>query len=182
MAHTHRRIGDILLAKGLIDAERLSQALASQKSSGSRLGDVLAAMEWVSHEDIAKALAEQYEFDYVNAATIEPEGDALKVVSGRWALAKLMLPICKSEGRLKVAISDPINVDDTDELRKKTGLPLDIVVASPDGLRTAIIRAYTMEIEAAPLAKKKGRAPKYDHQADREALICAVDRLNNVAA
>lgn len=182
MFNEYLRLGEILVRKGLLNEERLAQALASQKSSGSRLGEILSAMGWLNEEDLARALAEQFNFDYIDLETIEPDHQALKLVSGRWALSKLILPICFLDGQLEVAVSDPIDVDSTDELRSKTRAPIITVVACPSKLRSAIIRAYTIEVEECSSKKLSRRRVKLDHKADRSAIIGAVDRLNSRAA
>jgi hypothetical protein len=181
MFRDYLRLGEILVNKGLINEDRLQQALASQRSSGTRLGEVLAAMGWLSEENLAKALAQQFDYGYVDVEILEPEPDALKCVSGRWALAKLILPIKLVEGQLEVAIADPIDVESTDELRLKTGAPLIISVARTSVLRQSIIKAYTLEIDSKPrrlLAKKV----KVDNQVDKEALLNALDRLQRGVA
>ena len=176
MFRDYKRLGEILVSKGLLNEERLAHALASQKSSGSRLGEVLAAMGWLSEEDLAKTLADQFDYGYTDVDEVVPEAKALKLVSGRWALAKLMLPLSFSDGVLEVAIADPIDVESTDELRVKTGVPLSIHVAKASALRSAIIRYYTLEIESKPRRSLSKKA-KVDNQVDREALLNALDRL-----
>ncbi len=177
MFREYQRLGEILVRKGLLNEDRLAQALSSQRSSGSRLGEVLAAMGWLSEEDLAKALAEQYEYDFIEVDGIEPEPEALKIVSGRWSLSKLILPIAYLDGRLEVAISDPIDVESTDELRTRTGSPLIICIAKASALRNAIIRSYTLEIDAPKKRVMPKRRVKIDHQVDKDALLKALDRL-----
>ena len=182
MFREYQRLGDILVRKGLLNEDRLTQALASQKSSGSRLGEVLAAMGWLSEEDLARALAEQYDYDYIELDALEPDPEALKIVSGRWSLSKNILPIGFLDGRLEVAISDPIDVESTDELRTRTGAPLIICISKSSSLRNAIIRSYTLEIDSPKKRYVSKRKVKIDHQVDKDALLKALDRLMRGAA
>jgi hypothetical protein len=62
-----RRIGDVLLAKGLIDESQLEHALALQRKSGKRLGDVLVGEGTISWLELAQALAEQWEDPHASA-------------------------------------------------------------------------------------------------------------------
>jgi type IV pilus assembly protein PilB len=133
-------------------------------------------MGWLSEEDLARALAEQYDYDYVDVDAIEPDPEALKIVSGRWSLSKLILPVGFCDGRLEVAISDPIDVEATDELRSRTGSPLIIHLAKASSLRSSIIRAYTLEVDA-PKKRASNKRVKVDHQVDREAILNQLDRL-----
>lgn len=181
MFRDYQRLGEILVSKGLLNEDKLNQALASQRSSGTRLGEILNAMGWISEENLAKALAQQFDYGYIELDEVEPEPEALRLASGRWSLAKLILPIKVLEGTLEVAIADPIDVESTDELRIRTGMPLLINVAQGTSLRNAIIRAYTLELENKPKRTIK-RKVKLDHQVDKEALLNALDRLMRGAA
>ncbi|MDP2212147.1 MAG: glycosyl transferase family protein [Candidatus Aquicultor sp.] len=53
-----RRIGEILLEKGLVDEEHLLEAFKVQKTTGKRLGQVLVEMNVLSKEQLATVLAE----------------------------------------------------------------------------------------------------------------------------
>ena len=46
-----RRLGEILVSKGLISEEQLQQALEIQKQTGSYIGSVLIQQGWVSRPD-----------------------------------------------------------------------------------------------------------------------------------
>ncbi len=181
MFRDYQRLGEILVSKGLLNEDRLSQALASQRTSGSRLGEVLSAMGWLSEENLAKALAQQFDYGYMEVEDLEADAEALRLVSGRWSLAKLILPIKLLEGTLEVVIADPIDVESTDELRIRTGMPLLINVAKASTLRNAIIRSYTLELESKPKRTINKRV-KVDHQVDKDALLNALDRMMRGAA
>jgi type IV pilus assembly protein PilB len=182
MFKEYQRLGDILVRKGLLNEDRLNQALTAQASCNSRLGEILSAMGWLSEEDLARALAEQYDYDFVEVQDLEADPEALKLVTGRWSLAKLILPFGFTEGRLDVVIADPIDVESTDELRARTGAPLKFSIARASALRNMIIRSYTLETETAPKKKFLKRRIKVDHQVDKSALLNALDRLMRGAA
>ena len=54
-----KKLGELLLGKGLIDEIQLRSAVAYQKNWGGKLGSTLVEMGFVSPEEIAKALEEQ---------------------------------------------------------------------------------------------------------------------------
>ena len=58
-----RRVGDVLIAKGLVNEFQLSRALARQRQSGRRLGEILVEDGAITWFDLAMALAEQWESD-----------------------------------------------------------------------------------------------------------------------
>src|SRR5258708_16902486 len=53
-------LGELLLARGLITAEQLGQALADQRESGRPLGEIFIRFGFTSGPIIAQALATQH--------------------------------------------------------------------------------------------------------------------------
>jgi len=51
------KMGDKLLANGVLNAEQLAQALAEQSKSGERLGDVVVKLGFATKEKIEAAVA-----------------------------------------------------------------------------------------------------------------------------
>lgn len=58
--HLWRRLGEILVHKGLLTQGGLERALAEQERSGRLLGEILIERGWVSSTELASALAEQH--------------------------------------------------------------------------------------------------------------------------
>ena len=59
-AASRRRIGEIFVERGFVDAAELEEALKAQKESGQPLGEVLIGRGTLSRLDLASALAEQW--------------------------------------------------------------------------------------------------------------------------
>jgi hypothetical protein len=57
----YRRIGSILVERGLISGAQLAEALAEQDRSGRLLGEILVSSFGVTRVDLADALAEQWQ-------------------------------------------------------------------------------------------------------------------------
>jgi type II secretion system (T2SS) protein E len=123
-------LGAILVERGLIDSERLTEALAEAQATKQRLGDVLLHRGWIYEQELARALAHQYELEYVDlntaclnardAALLDPEvGQRCRAV-----------PICVAGDELVVALADPAP-DLVDELRARLPYPLRLVLAEP---------------------------------------------------
>ncbi len=68
------KLGEILVADGLLSQAALDGALAEQRRSGKLLGRLLIEMELVSHADLLTALAKQQGIHSLHPpSTIEPE-------------------------------------------------------------------------------------------------------------
>ncbi len=56
-----RRLGDIIVERGLITAEQLDEALAAQRESGAKLGEVLVELGFLTRVALAGVISEQWD-------------------------------------------------------------------------------------------------------------------------
>src|ERR1700694_2615726 len=63
-----KRIGEILVERGKLDAAGLERALRLQQESGEKLGALLVSLGVVSQRDVAEALAAQLDLPLIEAA------------------------------------------------------------------------------------------------------------------
>ena len=71
------KLGDILIAQGVIDEEKLIAALSDQRAFGGKLGRTLVDLGYVSEDQLMRALAEQLGLDTVDLDAIQVGDDAL---------------------------------------------------------------------------------------------------------
>ncbi|MEJ5299540.1 MAG: glycosyltransferase [Thermodesulforhabdaceae bacterium] len=68
---THEPVGQILLKRGLITEDQLTEALNIQKERGGRLGWILLTLGWITRLELFQALAEHYRMPFWNFTTQE---------------------------------------------------------------------------------------------------------------
>jgi len=136
-----KRLGDTLVEAGLITADQLKEALQKQKSLGLRLGKVIVQMNMATEESIAVTLARQMNIPFLdlNALTIRPE--VLTTIPEGIVRSHTLLPIQLEGNRLRVSMSDPLDVFIIDEINYQTGYEIDIGI-SPESQLEAAIRHY----------------------------------------
>lgn len=101
------RLGDLLLRKGLITQDRLTEALVESRSSGELLGRVLIRRGEIFEDELARSLAEQLDLPYVNLHVLGVDGGVARLMpvdEGRRAAA---IPVGTVGGRVRVAFADP---------------------------------------------------------------------------
>ncbi len=140
-----RRLGDILVDRGVLAKAALRDALAEQARSGRRLGDILLRRGLVGEMHVAKALAQQLGLDFA-APPFRPDPDALARVEPSLARAKCVLPLALDGRRLKVAFADPLDAEAVDELRFQSGCHVDALAAPPSAVAQAVKDAYGGEL------------------------------------
>jgi type IV pilus assembly protein PilB len=133
-----RRLGQILLEWGVVTPTGIEEALQHAQTEGMRIGEALVGLGLADEEDVAKALATQCDMEYIDldrnvVIPIEMELIPLDLIRKH-----LVLPLSRDEGRLKVIITDPLDLETLDLLRFRLNCELDPCLASKTKLRNYI--------------------------------------------
>lgn len=115
------RLGDILLASGLLTNEQLNQALQHQKISNQRLGKSLIELNMIKEEDLIQILSNQLQIEAVDLKNYQLDADIAKQIPEHIAYKYNLLPIKKEGNQLTVAMNDPLNlvaIEDVEILTK----------------------------------------------------------------
>lgn len=136
-------LGEVLVQAGAIDRRQLAGAQACvRRHPDLQIGQALLAMGLVSQKQITQTLSQHLGLPVVDAAHLTPEPEALAQVPQSMAVQGALLPLQRRGHLLTVATSDPLRGSVLEELRRLTGLDVQIVLAEPDPLVQAIQRAY----------------------------------------
>ena len=136
------RLGDSLIAEGLINEEQLQQALALQKKSGKRLGAVLVEMHLVTEQDIVQILSKQLRIPFIDLSNYLIDPVIAKLIPEHIARRHMLIPINKVSNKLTVAMVDPLNIIAIDDIQLMTGLMVKPVVATNTDINKALQDAY----------------------------------------
>jgi type IV pilus assembly protein PilB len=132
------RLGELLRRIGLVTDEQLDDALTQQSIAGGRLGEILVRELVLSEDQLATALAEQKNLRLVNLAGIEIDRNAASLLPIGMARMREVIPIGFHDGKLVLAMSDPLDIEAIDETQLRTGHRVEAVVASASQVRFAI--------------------------------------------
>jgi hypothetical protein len=154
-----KKLGEILLAAGVIDESRLRSALMEQRRWGGYLGRVLIDMKLVSEEVLVQALSQQLNFPAINLDNREIGHDVLDMVSGELAEQHSMIPFNREGKFLDVAMTDPTNLGIIDELRIRTQLNVRPYLAGPKMLERAVARFYGRGQASLPISMRTRSGP-----------------------
>jgi type IV pilus assembly protein PilB len=139
MAKTARRhLGEVLYKAGLVEKQALIDAIKVGQASKKRLGEVLVDKGLIDEETLAKAIAKQFDMKYINLDTTTITPESLKLVPEDLIKRHGVLPFGMDNGKLKLAISDPVNLDAMDAVRFRTNKELDCYVANPVKIRAFV--------------------------------------------
>ena len=137
-----RRLGDLLVAEGLITDAQLKQALSDQKSKTDKLGSILVKLGFITEEQLIGFLSRQYGIPSITLNKVEIDPETLRLVPTTIALKYEVLPVKRIGGTLTLAMADPTNVFALDDIAFMTNLQILPVVAAQAAIRKGIEKYY----------------------------------------
>jgi type IV pilus assembly protein PilB len=138
MAKKRKHLGELIYQAGLVEKEPLLNAIKTAKTTNKKLGQVLVELGLINEEALTKTLAQQFEIEYVNLDQITIPADVVKLIPEDLIKKHNILPLNRNNGRLKVIIGDPLDIDAMDMLRFRLNTELDYCLANPTKIRTYI--------------------------------------------
>jgi type IV pilus assembly protein PilB len=140
-------IGEIFIKMGLITQEQLALALEKQKllKRQESLGDVLVSMGLISERDRVRCLGEQWGVPFIDLNDLEVESSVLKLVPQNAARKLKAIPVARKNGKLTLAMKNPLDIFAIDEVRMMSGIDVEPAVAVEEDIINAIGRLYRSE-------------------------------------
>ena len=117
MSKKRKKLGETLVGWGLLDAAALADALQYATEHNKRIGEALIELELCSEDDVTKALATQFGLEYIDLDKHVVDRDALGLIPAKLIEDYLVLPLGEEGNRLKVIITDPLDLETLDLLR-----------------------------------------------------------------
>jgi type IV pilus assembly protein PilB len=124
---------DLLAATRLVPADKLAIARGRAQQTRS-LATALVEEGVASSEGIARMLAARHQLPLVDLNLVGVEDDAVKEVPLHVLERVVAIPYSFSDGVLRVAVADPVNLHGIDELRLASRHQLELGVASRDDI------------------------------------------------
>jgi len=124
------RLGELLIRKGLLDADDLEQALELQKERGDKIGRILIDLGFVNPRDVLTTLSEQLQIPVLTADDFPPVLPEVDRITPRYMRQFIFLPIRVDDSTLTVAMSDPLDFETVATLRQFSGLNVKGVLAA----------------------------------------------------
>lgn len=138
----YKKIGSILLEKGLIDEEMLKRALDDQATSNERLGTTLVKLGYLTKENKLVVLSDQLDVPTIGADEYPKIPPAIERMPTKKFLNQYkMVPIEEVNGTLRVAVSDTFDIFPLEVIKKLTALNIEPVLGD-EGDIAATIEAY----------------------------------------
>jgi type IV pilus assembly protein PilB len=136
------RLGEMLIARGIISEEQLEEALREQQVTAERLGTILVGRGYVGEVTLVQCLAEHFGLEFVDLEERPIDPSVVSLVKESFARYHQLLPIGREDDELLVAMVNPTNVFSLDDVRTVTGETVRAIMAEPGQLMRAIDRVW----------------------------------------
>lgn len=132
------RLGERLVAKGVLGEEQVRQALEVQERSEAFLGQIVVDLGFAPPQVVGAAIAQTLGVRYVDLLKSPPDPDAVALVPEPVARALQIIPVRFSDDRIEIAMVDPLDVTAIDRVHQITGRRVLPVLAMAAELQRAI--------------------------------------------
>jgi type IV pilus assembly protein PilB len=136
------KLGEMLLAEGLLSADQLQGALAVQARDGGFLGSILVSHGMISEVQLAEVLSRQAGAPQVDLETVPVDPKLVRLLAEPLARKHLCVPVKLNGQVLHVAMADPTDADAIEQLSFRTGKTVKALVAGPTAIERAWARLY----------------------------------------
>ncbi len=173
------RLGDVLVAEGIISNDQLRQTLLSQEASGIPLGEILVEQGLVSQDTLLRVLAGQLGIPYCHLRHGLVDFSLLSKIGEEEAERLRALPMFRIHNTLTVAMADPQSLPKIDRLHQLTGCQIRPVLA-PAANILEFIKKYSSgstEIDSFLSSLSETNLEVVDKETVDEGPITDLDRL-----
>jgi type IV pilus assembly protein PilB len=132
----------LLISEGIVSAEQLAEAVQIASSSGKQVHDEVVRLGYAPGEKVMKALAKAYGLAYVDLASAEISDDVVGMLPESVARENTIFPLEETGAALRVATSDPTDMDAQEKLRFILNRDIEMAIAPREQIVEAINRHY----------------------------------------
>ena len=169
MARRRQKLGEILQERNLVSKADADRAAEYGLNNRKRIGEALVELELVPEEEMIKALASQHGLEYIEVSRSTVPTDSLSLIPEKIIKQNMVLPISSEGGKLKVVISDPLDLDTLDILRFRLGVHDVERVLAPKSRIKAYIDRYLSGAERSLDELSRSLDASVDASLDQEA-------------
>lgn len=137
------KLGDLLLEARLITPEQLDVALQFQRHNEKKhLGEILVDLGVLTRDQLYLALCQKLGIPFVDLAKFSIDTRLLKVLPDESVRKHSVVPLCYIEGRLVIAVPDPLDTAPLEHVRFYTQAQVTQVMATAEDIERAIVTYY----------------------------------------
>jgi type IV pilus assembly protein PilB len=143
-----RKLGQMLVADGVISSANLELALEEQEATRGSLGKILVDKKLTTEWEMASALGKQLNVPFITLSHYDIDKLVLESIPVNLVKKYKIVPVDKTGDTLTIALADPSNIYLLDELKLLTKSQIIPVISFESDILEAISRYYSSETSA----------------------------------
>jgi len=137
-----KRLGEMLVEKGLLTQEQLTKSLADQKKAGLKLGQYLTRQGIVNEQSIIDLLSKQLKIQRYHPDSFPLDMDLVRTIPIDVAQKYQVAPLKRKGRLLTIAMVDPLDINALDFIEVMTNAEVEPVVCSEREVNQLIDSLY----------------------------------------
>jgi len=137
-----RKLESALLNRGLIEREALVDLVAESRRSGKRVVRLILEKRMITEEQLLTVLESELGIEQVNLSLFPVDQQVIARLPAEIAARYRVLPIAGENGRITLAMSDPLDLEAIDYIAMITGAEIVPVLARDSAIKQLISRFY----------------------------------------
>ena len=164
---TRKKLGEILLAQGLVTQEQVQEVMSEQESTGELSGEIFVRWNYASEYDIACAVATQFSTPFIRCSTYKVSRDVMELLPASFMRKNLIVPIDKFGSTISVVLAGPVeDARVVDELESITKCDIQVYIGTVSDVKAAIekIEKFQAARGVRPESEPEPEAPAQEAQ------------------
>ncbi len=133
---------DLLIRRGTISLDQLSEAERMARDNNKKVADCLVQLHYATGEEVMRAMAEHHKLDYIDLSEVSIPANIIELVPESVARENGILPMAEEDDALVVIMSDPLDLETIEKLRFILNRRVDVALAPDEAIQEAINRYY----------------------------------------
>lgn len=142
MAKQQKRLGELLVEWGSVTPKDVELALEHGRKQSLRIGEALIDLKLASDTAVYKALASQHNMEYMDLEQNTIPASAINSVPDDLIKRYVILPLGKENGKLRIVVHDPLDLEMLDILRFRLHVDIRTVLAPKNRIKQLIDDLY----------------------------------------
>ncbi len=136
-------LGELFVQAGLVSHEQLRDALQKQQEGiPLPLDRLLVQLGYITEKDRVRILGQHWGIHFVDLVETPPDPALASLIPADMAKRYRAVPVAQRDGKLTVALADPLDIFAIDEIRQHTKKEIEAVIATEDDIQNALRSLY----------------------------------------
>lgn len=135
-------LGDLLIRDKVLSKTQIKTAQTYQQEHEVSMGSAVVSLGYLSEEEVAQTLSREFGYPFIDLDQFEVYPDVLDLISLDVAKKYVVMPIHLNRNCLTLAMMDPTDLEVVEDIKFRTGLSLQPVIASETAITNAIQQYY----------------------------------------